>query len=238
MLRLRKKWRDSLVARRARACGHTIGLRGFPFAAKFESRLKKQRSALLHKVVKESQWELIAPSLPAGPGIQDDRRPTTGSSAKPCSGSPAPVHHLESCLPALPPLDFKGGFESLFEDLYGDPDFEYAIIDGTIVRVRQHGIGAKGARKIRPLALRPEERVAWPPRSSQCDALRQSRRLRSSARRALRQRRGRTMDRENRMLCASTRPSKMIGGHQRRHPAEGRPCPRLSRSLSGRTRLF
>jgi hypothetical protein len=70
------------------------------------------------------------------------------------------VHHLESCLPALPPLDFKGGFESLFEDLYGDPDFEYAIIDGTIVRVRQHGIGAKGARKIRPLASGPKN--AWP----------------------------------------------------------------------------
>jgi hypothetical protein len=135
-------------------------LRGFPFAAKFESRLKKQRSALLHKVVKESQWELIAPSLPASPGIQDDRRPTTGTSAKPCSGLPARVHHLESCLPALPPLDFKGGFESLFEDLYGDPDFEYAIIDGTIVRVRQHGIGAKGARKIRPLASGPKN--AWP----------------------------------------------------------------------------
>jgi hypothetical protein len=47
----------------------------------------------------------------------------------------------------------KGVFESLFEALSGDPDFEYAIIDGMIVRVRQHGTGAKGGRKIRPLAL-------------------------------------------------------------------------------------
>jgi len=44
-------------------------------------------------------------------------------------------------------------FESLFEALSGDPDFEYAIIDGMIVWVRQHGTGVKGGRKIRPLAL-------------------------------------------------------------------------------------
>jgi hypothetical protein len=31
----------------------------------------------------------------------------------------------------------------------GDPDFEYAMIDGTIVRVHQHGAGAKGGLKIR-----------------------------------------------------------------------------------------
>jgi hypothetical protein len=31
----------------------------------------------------------------------------------------------------------------------GDPDFEYALIDGTIIRVHQHGTGAKGGLKIR-----------------------------------------------------------------------------------------
>ena len=38
----------------------------------------------------------------------------------------------------------KGVFESLFKLLSPDPDFEYAIIDGTIVRVHQHGTGARG----------------------------------------------------------------------------------------------
>ena len=33
--------------------------------------------------------------------------------------------------------------------LSGDPDFEYAIVDGTIVRVHQHGTGARGGLKIR-----------------------------------------------------------------------------------------
>ena len=46
----------------------------------------------------------------------------------------------------------KGVFEQVFASLSGDPDFEYVIIDGTIVRVHQHGTGAKGGLKIRPSA--------------------------------------------------------------------------------------
>ena len=46
----------------------------------------------------------------------------------------------------------KGVFERIFNALSGDPDFEYAMIDGTIVRVHQHGTGAKGGLKIRPSA--------------------------------------------------------------------------------------
>ena len=48
----------------------------------------------------------------------------------------------------------KGVFEILFKVLSGDPDFEYAMIDGTIVRVHQHGAGAKGGLKIRRLGDR------------------------------------------------------------------------------------
>jgi transposase len=48
----------------------------------------------------------------------------------------------------------KGVFEALFERLSADPDFEYAIIDGTIVRVHQHGTGAKGGLELRPSAAR------------------------------------------------------------------------------------
>ena len=46
----------------------------------------------------------------------------------------------------------KDVFASLFSALSGDPDFEYALIDGTIIRVHQHGTGAKGGPIIRPLA--------------------------------------------------------------------------------------
>lgn len=42
-----------------------------------------------------------------------------------------------------------GVFERLFTVLSGDPDFDYARIDGTIVRVRRRGTGAKGRFAIR-----------------------------------------------------------------------------------------
>src|ERR1700733_13772327 len=44
----------------------------------------------------------------------------------------------------------KGVWEHVFKALRDDPDFEYVLIDGTLVRVHQHGTGAKGGLKIRP----------------------------------------------------------------------------------------
>ena len=48
----------------------------------------------------------------------------------------------------------KGVFERLFQLLSDDPDFEYGLIDGTLVRVHQHGTGAKGGLKIRRSGVR------------------------------------------------------------------------------------
>ena len=45
-------------------------------------------------------------------------------------------------------------FEQLFQVLSGDPDFEYALIDGTIIRVHQHGTGAKGGLVLKPSGAR------------------------------------------------------------------------------------
>ncbi|VAV97636.1 Mobile element protein [hydrothermal vent metagenome] len=43
-----------------------------------------------------------------------------------------------------------GVFDRIFEAVSGDPDFEYVLIDGTIVSVHQKASGAKGGLKIRP----------------------------------------------------------------------------------------
>ena len=48
----------------------------------------------------------------------------------------------------------KAVWESLFNALVDDPDFEYVIIDATIVRAHQHAAGAKGGLKIRPSGAR------------------------------------------------------------------------------------
>ena len=42
-----------------------------------------------------------------------------------------------------------GVWESVFRALSGDPDFEYVMIDSTIVRAHQHSAGAKGGLKRR-----------------------------------------------------------------------------------------
>jgi len=46
----------------------------------------------------------------------------------------------------------KGVWHRLFAAMSDDPDFEYLILDSTIVRAHQHAAGAKkGGLKIRPL---------------------------------------------------------------------------------------
>ena len=44
----------------------------------------------------------------------------------------------------------KGVWQRIFEAMSDDPDFEYLIIDSTIVRAHQHASGAKRGLKIRP----------------------------------------------------------------------------------------
>jgi len=42
-----------------------------------------------------------------------------------------------------------GIFQRLFEAVSDDPDMEYAMIDGTVVKVHRHGQGAKGGLKAK-----------------------------------------------------------------------------------------
>ena len=43
-----------------------------------------------------------------------------------------------------------GVFERIFNEISGVPDFEYAMIDGTIVQAHQKASGARGGLKIKP----------------------------------------------------------------------------------------
>ena len=47
-----------------------------------------------------------------------------------------------------------GVWHRIFAALSDDPDFEYLILDSTIVRAHQHAAGAKGGLIIRPSAAR------------------------------------------------------------------------------------
>lgn len=45
-------------------------------------------------------------------------------------------------------------WQRIFAALSDDPDFEYLIVDSTVVRAHQHAAGAKGGLKIRRSAVR------------------------------------------------------------------------------------
>jgi transposase len=112
------------------------------------------------------QWQRIAPLLPGKPGDPgrsgaDNRRFLEAVLWVARTGSPWRDLHPEfglwnSMFRRFRRWAKKGVFEKVFQALSGEPDFEYAMIDGTIVRVHQHGTGAKGGLKIRRSADRVE----------------------------------------------------------------------------------
>jgi transposase len=124
----------------------------------------KRRPALNRDVLNDERWERIAPLLPGKPDDpgrsgEDNRLfveavlwvVRTGS---PWRDLPEAFGNWNSIFVRFRRWAKKGVFERVFNVLSGDPDFEYAIIDGTIVRVHQHGSGAKGGLKIRRSADR------------------------------------------------------------------------------------
>jgi transposase len=114
---------------------------------------------LIRRILSDEQWERVAPLLPGKPGDpgrsgQDNRGFLEAVLWIARTGAPWRDLHPEfgrwnSIFRRFRRWAVKGVFEILFKALSGDPDFEYAMIDGTIVRVHQHGAGAKGGLKIR-----------------------------------------------------------------------------------------
>ena len=119
---------------------------------------------MIRLVLSDAQWERVAPLLPGKAG--DPGRSAADNRlfleavlwmarvGAPWRDLPETFGNWNSTFKRFRRWAHKGVFEELFKLLSGDPDFEYAMIDGTIIRVHQHGAGAKGGLKIRPLADR------------------------------------------------------------------------------------
>ena len=115
-------------------------------------------------ILSDAQWARIAPLLPGKPGDPgrsgaDNRLFLEAVLWMAQTGAPwrdlhARFGRWNSVFRRFRRWAQKGVFESLFNALSDDPDFEYVMIDGTIVRVHQHGAGARGGLKIRPSADR------------------------------------------------------------------------------------
>jgi transposase len=113
-------------------------------------------------VLSDAAWAKVAPVLPgktSDPGAtgKDNRlfleavlwRVRTGV---PWRDLPVDFGKWNSIFVRFKRWAKSGVFERLFERLSGQPDFEYALIDGTIVTAHQKASGARGGLKIRPLA--------------------------------------------------------------------------------------
>lgn len=118
-------------------------------------------------ILSDAQWKRVAPLLPGKPGDRgrsgaDNRLfleavlwiARTGA---PWRDLPVAFGQWNSVFQRFRRWALKGEFEKIFSTLSGDPDFEYVMIDGTIVRVHQHGAGAKGGLRIRRSAGRAED---------------------------------------------------------------------------------
>ena len=115
-------------------------------------------------VLTDDHWQLIAPLLPGKAGdrgvtARDNRlfleavlwRVRVGA---PWRDLPPGFGSWNSVFRRFRRWAGDGVFERIFEALSGDPDFEYALIDGTIVGVHQKASGAKGGLTLRPSAAR------------------------------------------------------------------------------------
>jgi transposase len=110
-------------------------------------------------VVDDATWEKVATLLPGKPSdrgvtAKDNRlfleavlwRVRTGL---PWRDLPSDFGNWNSIFQRFRRWVRAGVFERIFERLSGEPDFEYAMIDGTIVTAHQKASGAKGGPKIR-----------------------------------------------------------------------------------------
>jgi transposase len=116
--------------------------------------------SLNRKVLTDVQWKAIEPyclGKVGDPGQtgKDARLFLEGvlwivRTGSPWRDLPVDFGHWNSVFKRFRRWVKRGAFERIFKALSEDADFEYVMVDGTIVRVHRHGQGAKGGPKIRP----------------------------------------------------------------------------------------
>ena len=124
-------------------------------------------------ILNDSQWARMAPHI-----IGDERsRGTSGQDNRmfveavlwivrtgaPWRDLPDAFGHWNSVFRRFSRWSAKGIWHRIFAAMADDPDFEYLILDSTIVRAHQHAAGAKKGLEIKPSAARA---AAGAPRST------------------------------------------------------------------------
>jgi transposase len=112
----------------------------------------------------DAQWARMAPLAPGKPGDpgasgRDNRRFVeavlwVARTGAPWRDLPPELGNWNSAWRRFARWAAKGVWGRLFAAVADDPDFEYVIIDATIVRAHQHAAGGKGGLRLRPSAAR------------------------------------------------------------------------------------
>ena len=115
-------------------------------------------------VVGDAAWEKVAPLLPGkasdpGATAKDNRLFLEAVLGRvrtrvPWRDLPSGFGHWNSVFQRFRRWVRAGVFERLFEWVSDEPDFEYALIDGTIVSAHQKASGARGGPGTRRSAAR------------------------------------------------------------------------------------
>ncbi len=119
---------------------------------------------MIRRILSDGQWDRIKDLVP---GNGSDRGVTGGDNrlfveavlwvartGAPWRDLPAEAGNWNSTFRRFSRWSRAGVWESLFKALADDPDFEYVMLDSTIVRAHQHSAGAKGRLEIRPSGAR------------------------------------------------------------------------------------
>lgn len=139
----------------ANACGHLEDTK----LAQLGYQAGEGRGVLDGHGLSDEQWERVRHLLPgkAGgrdPSVTDNRRFLEAvlwiaGTGAPWRDLPENFGNWNSNFRRFRRWAAKGVFDPLFEQLSGDREFEYAMIDGSIVRVHQRGTGARGGLNVR-----------------------------------------------------------------------------------------
>jgi transposase len=117
------------------------------------------RQALARRILNDLQWSLMQPDCLG----QEGQPGQTGGDPRlfveavlwiartgaPWRDLPEEFGKFNSVFKRFRRWVLAGVFTRIFNRLSDDPDFEFAMIDGTISKVHRHGQGGKGGLKIR-----------------------------------------------------------------------------------------
>jgi len=112
-------------------------------------------------ILSDRQWERIAAHIigdarTRGSSGRDNRMFVEGvlwivRTGSPWRGLPEVFGSWNSAFRRFSRWRAKGVWHRIFAALVDDPDFDYLILDSTIVRAHQHAAGAKKGLRMRPL---------------------------------------------------------------------------------------